>query len=124
VLQSTSLMTQNVVSHRFFPCPFQCFFFWIFLLFYPTKNWIFFSSISSTNFAYFGSIHQFFNIKKSRVIPSIITSYRTHRKPSTKKFPPPKKKKKAILFFYCFKFHYRRMLKYLYIHSLYMAIVS
>lgn len=25
VLQSTSLMTQNVVSHRFFPCPFQSF---------------------------------------------------------------------------------------------------
>ncbi len=23
VLQSTSLMTQNVVSHRFVPCPFQ-----------------------------------------------------------------------------------------------------
>jgi hypothetical protein len=27
VLLSTSLMTQNVVGHRFFPCPFQCFFF-------------------------------------------------------------------------------------------------
>lgn len=42
VLQSTSLMTQNVVSHRFFPCPFQCFFFLKFFVIVSDKKMDFF----------------------------------------------------------------------------------